>query len=210
MSEIMGLCSKCKNYPNCKQICRPVEELLNKLSSKPFIEKWAKGDNGAPIIYSYPTSRKEYRFSDLKDFDIEEVSSPEPEPEPIPEEEKVYEPANLVSSRVFYKRFFERKEYKEIAKEENSTPEKVRGSYFVAKKSLDRIVKVMDRKEKAGKMMARCSFGNDEKWFIANKIIGLPIGEIADIVGLGEDWVGRRVRGFEKTYRSGGMSVVNG
>ena len=205
MSEIMAYCTKCKQYGDCTKVCRPVEESLNRLSSRPFIEKWAKGDNGAPFIYSYPTTRKEYRFSDI-DFDVDEVA--EPVPEEIPEEEIPYKPNKLMTSRIFYKRFFERKNYKVIAEEEGSTPEKIRGNYYEAKQTLDKIVKRMDQKGKAKKMMGRCSFGNAEKWFIANKIIGLPLTEISDLAGLGEEWVGRNVRNFEKTYRAGGMKAA--
>ena len=207
MNDAEKVCAACPKRDSCTKQCKVVKNILNGLSSRPFIEKWAKGENG-PVIYSYPTTAPgtghhgEYRFSDLENFSLDDI----PEPEEA-EDLNIPEPKEALQSRVFYLRFFKQMSYPEIAAEVGSTPEKCRAVFYVAKQTLTNILKYMDAKRSAMRFISHNKLPKEHVWFICNRLLGVPLVDLSHMVGLGTEWIGRCVRQVERDYQAHRLSL---
>ena len=172
-NEKSGFCGKCKLRVGCDQMCRPVEQALFRAELSPLMEV---SYNDREVV-CYPQKRQ-VRFSEMDHFNPDRIVDPG-----ILEEAAEREiPAKPERNRaaVFYKRFFQQKEYQDIADECHITVETARSHYAQAKEWIERIMGYLDRQRFA--MNASVEYQNRlepaQVWFLMARAWGLSIPDI--------------------------------
>jgi hypothetical protein len=206
-------CDGCRNKKTCKSPCRPVDEYINQDSKRAFIEK-----HFPKMIVTFPTSAPgaragEFRGCDLHDksfsedgyvtnkpFDVNQVVDTVPDDfDDFPKLER------QLQSKVFYKVFFERKDYETVALELDIKESDVSKMYFVAKKAIIKIVEYLDARKAASRFMSHSKLQKEQVWFILVNVFGLSAKDICELwpTKVGVEWVQRNVRNVKNEYLAG-------
>ena len=207
MSEIMGLCSKCKNYPNCKRICRPVELILNNIDKSSVME--VHHEDGVHLM----PQKKQGRFCEMEEDFINAPAVEEFHREyfNLEPHEELNSPGSQ-KAKIFYLRFFERMPYEEIADICDITEQGAMDVYYRAKKRVDEVLVHMDQTKNAKILIKRKGKLSDtQKMFICKVILGLTCVQIGRLFGdrFSGGAIRQRLAAFQIKHRDQ-LAVVNG
>lgn len=174
VSLIGGFCDRCKKKKSCEKPCRFVE-LIVKGEDTPVMERYEHD-----LIICFAQARKLSRFSEINCLD--EKSFDENVTYLEPEEELEMSPERDIAA-VFFKRFFEKKDYDTIAGELGITVKACWDHYFEAKKQAMRILKHLDKKVNVFENMTRIKdrLPKEQVWFLMSRVWGLSAPDIQDL-----------------------------
>jgi hypothetical protein len=104
-------------------------------------------------------------------------------PDTRPEELFSFSP-QLSKTTVFYERFFRGKTIQEIAEHLNISTKLVRSHWHFAKKRLFAVLEALDGRDRAIRWYKKSDheLGENEKYFILTKIMGLSIQEVSELI----------------------------
>lgn len=178
IEKINDYCTKCKHRDDCKTPCRPVALML-KGEDSAVMEKHTKD-----FILNYPPNGRLVRFCD---YDNEYQKSddfeyPDYEDEAVKEFKAV--PTERNQSSVFFKRFFQRKTFKEITQELGLNNENTAITHFRdAKKHIEKLLAMMERKRFAMESYTTLEnrLSKEQVWFLMVRAWGLTAEEVVEI-----------------------------
>jgi hypothetical protein len=174
-----GFCIKCKNYKSCAAPCRPVEQAMRAAEKSSVMEKVVNENE----IIMYP-QWKQRRFSEIAAHVVESFVDPD-----ALADQGVIENAALVElpmdmkkirAAVFYKRFFQQKEYQTIADELHMSVENARTHYSDGKRWITKILVHLDTQRYAAKVSNNLENQLEpaQVWFLMSRLLGLSIPDI--------------------------------
>lgn len=175
-----GFCTKCKNHKTCSAPCWPVEQALRQAEISSVMEVVLNENE----IMIYPQKRQR-RFSEMAEHVVDNFADPDAVayPELIEQAADVELPIlnmKKIRAKVFYKHFFQQKDYQTIADELQITVETARSHFKDGKRWITKILGYLDTQRFAAKV------GNDfrnqlepaQVWFIMSRLMGLSIPDI--------------------------------
>lgn len=165
-----NFCKKCAHAKTCQVPCRPVLEDVTIRSGAPVMEK---KNGGAIIVFPQKNQR---RFSEMPlDWDPEDIEDKKQDTQETldfhPERDR---------AAVFFKRFFQRKDYETIAGELGISIELCRSHYAQSKKQILKILTYLDRQRFAVASFTemRNRLPKEKILFLMVRVWGLTVPEI--------------------------------
>lgn len=175
--RLKALCNNCKHRESCKAPCGPLEHILRKEGPSRLYE-W-KAQNGKDIVLKNPAEKY---FWVWDEGTREELTQ---EFEDVPENRLGalldFTPNNT-RTKVFAKRAFENKTFKQIADELGLSVRNATYHFSKAKKRAVKILKDLDDQGACIKFAKQAKNLDDStRWFFLHKVCGLTYSQVKEL-----------------------------
>lgn len=202
-----GACQKCAHRKTCIKPCFFVEKYLNFQNKKPF-EK----DLAGLITIISPQSNREIRTCEL---DVQEDGDPTGRTQKIFSTDNPGAFANAITptlkqTGIFIDRFFFRMGYKELSEKYDSSVSGIAKLYVNAKDRIVKSIEAMDRLDTAlenGKPIVKMN--RAVRAFLLHTAFGLPVGEIAKVMGVTHALISRNLKNVRDQIITGEVTLFD-